>query len=224
MGDRLIVNKQQHSTPFHTPPNNPSDNSYPSLANLEWICYNKTMAFPILHWSYRDLHEFPKEVLEAGNHIEEIYLKENFIESLPMWLFNLTHLKFINIQGNRISEIPSQIGCLFNLEFLDFSKNRLKVIPLTIFKLKRLKSLNLSENQIECLPADVGNLAELEVIDMSKNLLTNVPTALANCKSLLEVNFSGNPKLVHVPSKIFSLSKLIYLNLNGEWQCRILHM
>lgn len=176
------------------------------------------MAFPILHWSYRDLHEFPAELetLEGGNYIEEIYLKENYIEFLPMWLFNMTNLKFINIQGNCIREIPIQIGFLINLEFLDLSKNRISTIPLSIFKLKRLKSLNLSENQINYLPSCVGDLEELEVIDLSKNMITSVPTELAKCKSLLEVNFAGNPRLRHVPSKVFALSRMIYLNLNGK--------
>lgn len=174
------------------------------------------MTFPVLHWSYRDLKEFPKEVLDAGNCIEEIYLKENFIESLPMWLFDMTNLKFINIQGNQIHEIPIQIGCLLNLEFLDFSKNHIKVIPLSIFKLTRLKCLNLSENEIEYLPPCVGELKQLEVIDLSRNQLNRVPVELAKCTSLLEVNFSGNRRLIHVPNKIFGLAKMIYLNLDGK--------
>lgn len=36
----------------------------------------------ILHWNYRNLREIPDEVLNHGEHIEEIYLKRNCLEKL----------------------------------------------------------------------------------------------------------------------------------------------
>lgn len=36
----------------------------------------------ILHWNYRNLREIPLEVLNYGEHIEEIYLKRNCLEKL----------------------------------------------------------------------------------------------------------------------------------------------
>ena len=31
----------------------------------------------ILHWNYRNLKEFPRELLDHGEHVKEIYLKRN---------------------------------------------------------------------------------------------------------------------------------------------------
>ena len=36
----------------------------------------------ILHWNYRNLREIPREVLEYGAHLKEMYLKRNLIQNL----------------------------------------------------------------------------------------------------------------------------------------------
>lgn len=102
----------------------------------------------ILHWSYRDFREFPNEMLDEIDNLEEIYLKENFIPSLPLWLFEIINLKFIQLSGNVLTELPTQISQLKNLEHLDVSKNNLKELPITLIHLNKLQYLNVSENEI----------------------------------------------------------------------------
>ncbi|GAB0097239.1 Leucine-rich repeat [Sergentomyia squamirostris] len=173
------------------------------------------MNFNVLHWSYRDLKVFPPEVQNASEFVEEIYLKENFIEMLPSWLFQMTNLKFIHLSGNLIDEIPQDINCLVNLEFLDVSKNRLKELPLTIGSLSKLKCLNVGENEISSIPRQVGFLKCLEALDVSKNLLTTVPNELGNCLNLLEINLRGNHLLAEIPARVYALCKLIYFDVNN---------
>ncbi|XP_055692057.1 uncharacterized protein LOC129795055 isoform X1 [Lutzomyia longipalpis] len=173
------------------------------------------MNLNVLHWSYRDLKVFPPEVQTASNCVEEIYLKENFIECLPLWLFQMTNLKFIHLTGNLIEEIPPDISCLINLEFLDVSKNRLRELPSTIGALCNLKCLNVSENEISTLPRQIGYLRNLEGLDVSKNLLTCVPNELGNCLNLLEINFRGNHLLTEIPPRVYALCKLIYFDVNN---------
>lgn len=102
----------------------------------------------ILHWSFRDLHDFPEALLEHGDSVEEVYLKENFIRSLPAWLFNCTYLRFIQLCGNLLSQIPDGIGELENLESLDVSKNRLTELPMQMCHLNKLRYLNVSNNSL----------------------------------------------------------------------------
>lgn len=102
----------------------------------------------ILHWSYRDFREFPNELLEHIDTLEEIYLKENFIPTLPQWLFQFLHLKFIQISGNLLQKIPCDISELKNLEHLDVSKNQLNDLPKEIYELHKLQYLNVSGNEI----------------------------------------------------------------------------
>lgn len=105
----------------------------------------------ILHWSYRDFRELPIELIEHSDTLEEIYLKENFIPTLPPWLFQFEHLKFIQLSGNLLQKIPAEIGALINLEHLDVSKNQLNELPHQITRLNKLQFLNASDNKITSL-------------------------------------------------------------------------
>lgn len=105
----------------------------------------------ILHWSYRDFREFPSNLIEYGDSLEELYLKENFIPTMPKWLFQFIHLRFIQLSGNTIESIDDGISQLENLEHLDFSKNRLTNLPKTIIQLNKLQYLNVSDNKISSL-------------------------------------------------------------------------
>lgn len=102
----------------------------------------------ILHWSYRDFREFPRDLLEQNRDVEEVYLKENFIPTIPLWLFEFNNLKFIQLSGNILADIPNEIDLLENLEYLDISRNRLTSLPATLNNLKKLKYLNVSDNAI----------------------------------------------------------------------------
>lgn len=109
----------------------------------------------ILHWSYRDFRQFPEEVIEYSDNVEEIYLKENFIPTLPLWLFEFAHLKFLQLSGNVLCSIPEEISCLENIEYLDVSRNHLKELPKSIVRLKKLQYLNVSDNEITTIDKSV---------------------------------------------------------------------
>lgn len=110
-----------------------------------------------LHWSYRDYRVFPEELLEYREIIEEIYLKENFIKIIPLWLFELNNLTFLHLAGNEIEVIPNEIRFLTNLEFLDVSCNRIVALPQSIGELIKIERLNVGENRIIFIPE--GNKA-----------------------------------------------------------------
>ncbi len=57
-------------------------------------------------------------------------------------------MHYLNLSGNRISEIPDEIENLQNLFELDLSNNRIKKVNTGITKLKNLKILNLKGNKI----------------------------------------------------------------------------
>lgn len=107
----------------------------------------------ILHWSYRDFYTLPNHLIDHCDTLEEIYLKENFLPTLPQWFFELVHLKFIQLSGNLLQIIPGEIGNLINLEHLDLSKNHLTELPLQLTRLNKLQYLNVSENELTTLHA-----------------------------------------------------------------------
>lgn len=110
----------------------------------------------ILHWNYRNFHNVPEELITYSDYLEDIYLKENYIVTLPVWMFELSNLKFIHLAGNLIECIPEEICLLENLAFLDMSNNKIKKLPTTICFLRKLKHLNVSFNYIGEFPR--GNI------------------------------------------------------------------
>lgn len=125
----------------------------------------------ILHWSYRDFHALPTDLIDHSDTLEEIYLKENFLPILPQWFFEFVHLKFIQLSGNLLQIIPDEIANLINLEHLDLSKNQLKHLPVQLTALNKLQYLNVSENEITALPKGMSlhvkfEIPELKYIDL----------------------------------------------------------
>lgn len=111
----------------------------------------------ILHWSFREFREFPEALLEHSDNVEEIYLKDNFIATIPAWLFSLTNLNFIQLSSNLLVDIPNEIDLLENLEHLDVSKNRLTNLPVQLCKLRKLRYLDASDNALSTIHQGKSN-------------------------------------------------------------------
>jgi Leucine-rich repeat (LRR) protein len=63
-------------------------------------------------------------------------------------LFSLTRLERLNISGNQITILPTQIGLLTSLQHLNLSNDKLSFIPSGLSCLSNLTHLDLSSNQI----------------------------------------------------------------------------
>uniref|UniRef100_A0A182JW29 Disease resistance R13L4/SHOC-2-like LRR domain-containing protein n=1 Tax=Anopheles christyi TaxID=43041 RepID=A0A182JW29_9DIPT len=168
----------------------------------------------IMHLSYRDYCAIPEELRGTGSgEIDEIYLKENLIHTLPDWFFvEMAHLRFLCLAGNMIDSLPNQVGRLECLETLDLSENVLHRLPHTVGRLKRLTKLLLNGNYINQLPAEIGQLRKLEVLEIRKNRLTNIPIQLSQCVSLEDLLMDDNPGLVSIPTRLFNLPCLTYVS------------
>jgi adenylate cyclase len=87
-------------------------------------------------------------------------------------LSNLTSLRYLRLDHNRIRHIPDQIGDLHSLI-----------------------SLSCSNNQLTALPSSIGFLQKLEVLDAHNNSIQDIPATIWNCASLININFTSN--LIH---------------------------
>lgn len=125
----------------------------------------------ILHWNYKNLKCMPKELLDHGEHIQEIYLKENQIEAIPERLDKLSQLTNIYLFGNH-----------------------LKKFPISLIGLKALRVLDLGGNGLEELPSDIGQMIGLQTLDLSNNLLREFPPEIGTTEILTfsRCNLSGN--------------------------------
>ncbi|TRY70515.1 hypothetical protein TCAL_10296 [Tigriopus californicus] len=192
----------------------------------------------ILHWNYRNLKCMPKELLDHGEHIQEIYLKENQIQAIPERLDRLSQLTNIYLFGNNLKEFPISLIGLKALRVLDLGGNGLEELPNDIGEMTGLQTLDLSTNLLRGLPPDIGKLVNLEYLVAYKNRLTSLPRTLSQWKALKSLQVSGNllrelPKeledcrnltdiyvernlLTHIPLNITTLPKLARLNASSN--------
>jgi len=70
-----------------------------------------------------------------------------------------------------LSAIPTNIGSLTNLKYIDFSNNELTSIPESIGNLSNLEWLDLQTNQLTTLPESICNLPDDCYIMLSNNQL-----------------------------------------------------
>lgn len=129
---------------------------------------------------------------------------------------NLIHLKKLNLNGNRLSEIPDEIGQLINLEDIDISVNDrggLKILPKTFSKLKKLKKLHLYSNAFTVIPKEIFILDNLEELWFSYNYITSIPKEIKNIRKLKVLSVDAN-ELIRLPVEICELKELKSLFVN----------
>lgn len=78
-------------------------------------------------------------------------------------------MRLLNLQENRLREIPTEIGELRLLEVLRVDGNRLKQLPATLFRLPELRVVTAARNDLRDLPAEVADCTKLAEMDISEN-------------------------------------------------------
>jgi len=102
-------------------------------------------------------------------------------------LGTLTNLFKLSLGGNSFSGvIPSELGLLTKLRYLYLELNQFTSLPTTIGNLVNLNVLSLFENKLQGpIPSEVGNLAKLESLLLRSNVLYGrIPTEIGLMASL----------------------------------------
>ncbi|PSB20580.1 GTP-binding protein [Phormidesmis priestleyi ULC007] len=122
----------------------------------------------------------PSSVLELidrayTENLKVLDLSGQKLTEVPLEIGRLTQLKALNLYHNQITVIPDAITQLTNLTQLDLRDNQITIIPDAITQLTNLKGLNLRDNQITVIPDAITQLTNLKSLALEDNPIQNVP-------------------------------------------------
>ncbi|KAL5843535.1 hypothetical protein ACOSQ4_009493 [Xanthoceras sorbifolium] len=190
-----------------------------------------------------------KSLLDSGSSFQHLnnlhYLSLYYCEKFRNFPEMAGNIETLYLNGTAIEEVPSSIGSLTKLTYLNISCcRRLKHISPTIYKLKSLsklffvycsnlqslpeiseimeslEELDLYGTTIKQLPVSIENLNGLLNLDLSHcENLEKLPSSTCNLISLRVLNVSYCPKLDKLPENLGNLKSLEYLNAGKTGVC-----
>jgi Leucine-rich repeat (LRR) protein len=190
------------------------DGSYTIIVRSYDTSGNTTDSNPITLIVYKTV-ELWGEYYSIENTTELDLSYSGLTDSIPSEIGYLTNLTYLDLRVNQLTGIPSEIGALTNLEYLSLSQNDITgSIPSEIGNLTNLTTLKLSSNQLTGIPSEIGALTNLEYLSLSQNDITgSIPSEIGNLTNLTELNLGENQLTGEIPSEIGNLTNLTSLSL-----------
>ncbi len=139
---------------------------------------------------------------------DTLYMQLGFVKSMSCTLNSLTsilsyrmpqlsmnHIRYLttmNLSGNKINQLPSDLGCLKVLRTFNLSSNNLSALPSSISRIVALTSLDLSRNFFSSLCNEVSRVQHLTELNLSQNNLSMIPSPIPKIKKLRILDLSKN--------------------------------
>ncbi|XP_060525729.1 leucine-rich repeat serine/threonine-protein kinase 1 isoform X2 [Cylas formicarius] len=143
--------------------------------------------------------------------ITRLDVSNNNLNSIPLVVFQLQSLKYLNLSQNRIEKVPlpqtsptkkghrrkglhSDDSCYSCpvLEELYLQDNRLDHIPDAIFKLPSLVTLVVSNNKLQSLPYGMWLAPKLKELNAAFNLIKELPSSPIETEDLDRLSISSS--------------------------------
>ncbi|MFM2290491.1 MAG: hypothetical protein RIS29_304, partial [Bacteroidota bacterium] len=149
------------------------------------------------------------KALRTNSH--NVQLTTGRLKSVPKELKICTDIKYLDLFGNSIQEIPDWFYQFKRLEHLSLKNNILKELPTIVFTLENIKYLNIADNQIhEISGHNFKNLMKIEKVDISYNQIMTIPYEKITYTKCMYLNIKGNKlqKFPKIVSDTYTLEKL----------------
>ena len=154
--------------------------------------------------------QIPEVVFKCTN-LEELYIDNSKIETVPVGIGQLKKLKVLSISNDTDSDELEKL----KYDYRKANKNRggLKKLPEEVGELKNLERFVIWHNSLTKLPDSFGNLKKLKSCNLSSNKLEEFPEPLLGCTKLTSIDLNYN-KIESVPEKISDLSELWSIDIS----------
>ncbi len=183
---------------------------------------------------------FVKQATLTPNKVCTLTLQsDDSILSLVSISAKLTNIQTLDIHETNDTQLPQEIGNLTSLSTLSVIETMHTTIPKEIGKLQNLQTLYMTGTDIKTLPSTIGDLPNLTKFILLSNLsLTNFPIGVKKQNSLTALSVAKSPSihvpdnfqnfpnintlylqevnLDEIPSSIYTLKKLTFLNFNNN--------
>ncbi|GJZ25646.1 NB-ARC domains-containing protein [Tanacetum coccineum] len=168
------------------------------------------------------------------------------VDQLPEALGRIKSLTKLLVDRTAITELPSFVSSLINLETLSFGgqgriqprwwtsftvpfgllskqQHPQRRVSLALAGLHMLKDLNFSYCNLEQVPESIGLLSCLKNLNLSGNNLLDVPKSIGGLSFLKYLNLSGN-NFTSLPGSLSQLSHLQTFNVVGCKKLEVLEL
>jgi hypothetical protein len=161
-----------------------------------------------------DLTELPHEIFDLADSLEVLNLSGNRLRDLPHQLGRLHKLQVLFASDNDFTELPEVLGDCPALHMVGFKANRIAHVPAVALP-PALRWLTLTDNAIGHLPTELGQRPALQKLMLAGNQLTALPDSLQAAYKLELLRASAN-RLARVPGWLTELPRLAWLALAGN--------
>ena len=148
----------------------------------------------MVYAGHNQLNSLPPDI-DRLYQLEEINVEYNFIVALPHNIMLIKSLKVLNVRQNRLTALPGPMSdfeiFLPALRTWDASHNLVTEMPSGMTRLRNLEILSLSSNQIISTPRNMAGCTALTLLDLSMNRLNALP-CVASCTALRSFITHGN--------------------------------
>ena len=135
------------------------------------------------------------------------------------WLRKIYWVKKLRLARNEFSSLPPEMGSyLKQCTKLDLQWNRIREIPSCLLELPSINELNLSHNDLISIPNVPEWSGSLSLLDLSYNCLSTLPNS-AVAPTLKNLNISNN-RFYTVPHCVCSFVGLTTLNIANNSRIR----
>lgn len=165
------------------------------------------------------LTELPKEVFELADSLEVLNLSGNRLTDLPDDMGRLHKLKIVFGSNNLFTRLPESLGDCAALEVVGFKATCIREVSPQALP-PSLRWLILTDNAIERLPDALGERPALQKLMLAGNRLQALPEGLADAHRLELLRLSAN-RFARLPPWLTRLPRLAWLALAGNplgWQ------